>query len=116
MQTKHRWRKEDDWENRSAQIVAMRLDKMTHQEIGDHFGISRERVRQVINRHMRLLRNEEPHMTARARRAIRLLLTEHHPIEILRIKGVGLDTLHEIERFMEAGGYKIGEGRWLGFR
>lgn len=36
--------------DRTKQIIAMRRDKKTYQEIGDAFGVTRERVRQVLEK------------------------------------------------------------------
>ena len=110
MHTKARWKIEKEWHDRNAQIVAMRLDKLTYREIGEHFDISQERVRQIIYKHMRLLRNE-PYLTHRAKYVIRLLLSQHQPLEVLRINGVGRHTLDEIKRWMSAGGSLLG-GWW----
>ena len=37
------------WKERRQQIVALRMDRWTFQEIGDSFGITRERARQLFN-------------------------------------------------------------------
>lgn len=107
MYTKSRWQREKQWRDRNAQVVAMRLDKLTFQEIGDQFGISPERVRQIINRHMRMLRNDQ-YLSMAARRTIRMLLSEFVPVEVLRIKGVGKTTFEELKQWMAYGGAEFG--------
>jgi DNA-binding CsgD family transcriptional regulator len=106
-----RWKRERDWDNRNLQIVAMRLDKLTYKEIGDHFGISGNRVRQIVYRHMNKCRNNEVFLSMAAKQTIRRLLSEHTPIEVLRLKGVGMKTYGEIKDWMAAGGAELG-GRW----
>jgi hypothetical protein len=46
-----------------------------------------------------------------AKQTIRRLLSEHTPIEVLRLKGVGMKTYGEIKDWMAAGGAELG-GRW----
>lgn len=105
--TTYRWKREKDWDNRNLQIVAMRLDKLTFKEIGEHFGISQERVRQIINRHMRKCYNNEIFLSVAAKQTIRRLLSEHTAIEVLRLKGVGMKTLREIRFWLAAGGANL---------
>jgi len=116
MHTKSRWQIEKTWRDRNRQIVAMRLDKLTYQEIGDHFGISPERVRQIINKHMHRLRNDVD-LSMAARRTIRLLLSEFVPVEVLRIKGVGKTTFEELKQWMAYGGAEFGaRSMWKHFK
>lgn len=104
MHTKYRWQMEKEWRDRNSQIISMRLDKMTYREIGECFGISQERVRQIINKHHRELRNG-PVLRLRSWWAICCLLSEHTTLEILRLPGVGRTTLREVVYFMHRRGF-----------
>lgn len=102
---KYQWQIEEQWANRNAQIVSMRLDKMTYSEIGAKFDISVERVRQIVNRHRRELRDGPKRLSMRAWWAICCLLSEHTTLEILRLPQTGRTTLREVVDFMHRRGF-----------
>jgi len=95
----------DDWDDRNVQIVCMRLDKLTYKEIGDRFGISQERVRQIINKHRGRLINGPRRLTMRGHWAICSLLSEHSTLDILRLPQTGRTTLREVVDFMHRRGF-----------
>ena len=96
----NKWKWRDDWPERNAQIIAMRLDKYTYRDIGDRFDISKERVRQIISKHVRELMNGPPRLTLRAWWAICTLLSEHTTLQVLMLPQTGMTTLREVVNFM----------------
>lgn len=91
---------------RNIEIISMRLDKMTFEDIAKTFDISTERVRQIIYKHRNELRSgRQPRLSLRAWWAIASLLSEHTTLELVSLPGIGRTTSREVVDFMHRRGF-----------
>ena len=54
-------------ETRDAEIIRLRDNGLTLQEIGDRYGLTRERVRQIVEREPTLLRTKDGSIDRRSK-------------------------------------------------